>query len=62
MSFFGFDTSLPREKPPSSSNKGIFEHNDAFSGLAQARKLQAFQNEEPEEYVWLNLGLNAQLT
>lgn len=48
MSFFGFDASLPKEKPGAS--KGIFEHNDPFKGIAQARKLQAFQANDEEEY------------
>ena len=48
MSFFGFDASLPREKP--GANKGVFEHNDPFAGIAQARKLQAFQGGDDEEY------------
>lgn len=47
MSFFGFDSNLPREKP--SAGKGIFEHNDPFAGIAQARKLQAFQGDNEEE-------------
>ena len=51
MSFFGFDTSLPRDKASSSSKPGIFEHRDPFAGLAQGRKLQAFQDTEEEEYV-----------
>lgn len=44
MSFFGFDTSLPRDK-----SKGIFEHTDGFAGVQQARKLQAFQDNDDEE-------------
>lgn len=47
-SFFGFDASLPRDKPSGSGTKGIFEHNDAFAGIQQARKLQAFQDTEDE--------------
>lgn len=53
MSFFGFDTSLPRDKQNSSSGPGIFEHRDPFAGIAQARKLQALQDNEEEEYVVL---------
>jgi hypothetical protein len=48
MSFFGFDTSLPKGKP--SASKGVFEHNDPFAGIAQTRKLQAFQGNDEEEY------------
>lgn len=49
--FFGFDTSLPRDRATGSGNRGIFEHNDAFAGIQQARKLQAFQDTEDEMYV-----------
>lgn len=61
MSFFGFDTSLPRDKP-GSGKKGIFEHNDAFGGLQQTRKLQAFQNTDDEMYVARYSELYAGLT
>ncbi|KAI1608155.1 topoisomerase II associated protein [Exophiala viscosa] len=47
MSFFGFDTSLPRDKPAPQS-RGIFEHSNPFSEVAKARKLQAFQGNEEE--------------
>lgn len=47
MSFFGFDTSLPGDKR-GAGQKGIFEHNDAFGGLQQTRKLQALQDAEDE--------------
>lgn len=34
MSFFGFDTSLPRDRgQQASSSKGFFSHQDAFAGL-----------------------------
>lgn len=49
MSFFGFDTSLPRDKAAGSGSKGIFEHSDGFAGVQQARKLQAFQDNDDEE-------------
>ncbi|KAK5939273.1 DNA topoisomerase 2-associated protein pat1 [Knufia obscura] len=48
MSFFGFDSALPGDKRGANSNKGIFEHSDAFGGLQQTRKLQAFQNNEDD--------------
>ncbi|KIW21536.1 hypothetical protein PV08_02116 [Exophiala spinifera] len=47
MSFFGFDTSLPRDKPGGAS-KGIFEHSNPFNEVAKARKLQAFHDDEQE--------------
>lgn len=49
MSFFGFDPSLPRDKGASGSGKGIFERNDGFAGVQQARKLQAFQDNDDDE-------------
>lgn len=51
MAFFGFDTSLPRDKPAGSGSKGIFEQNSGFAGVQQARKLQAFQDNDDEMYV-----------
>lgn len=47
MSFFGFDTALPRDRA-GASNKGIFEHANPFSEVAKARKLQAFQDNDEE--------------
>ncbi|OAP62801.1 hypothetical protein AYL99_02028 [Fonsecaea erecta] len=47
MSFFGFDTSLPRDKPEG-AGKGIFEHTNPFAEVAKARKLQAFHDNEDE--------------
>ncbi|OAL21670.1 hypothetical protein AYO20_11342 [Fonsecaea nubica] len=47
MSFFGFDTSLPRDKPEG-AGKGIFEHTNPFAEVAKARKLQAFQDSQDE--------------
>ncbi|KIW90944.1 uncharacterized protein Z519_08727 [Cladophialophora bantiana CBS 173.52] len=47
MSFFGFDTSLPRDKPEG-AGKGIFEHTNPFTEVAKARKLQAFQDNQDE--------------
>ena len=35
MSFFGFDTNLPRDKPGQSSSRGIFEQHDPFGGLSR---------------------------
>ena len=54
MSFFGFDTSLPRDKPGGGS-KGIFEHSNPFNEVAKARKLQAFQDNEQEMYVVIKM-------
>jgi hypothetical protein len=52
MSFFGFDTSLPRDRS-AANNKGIFEHANPFTEVAKARNLQAFQDTEEEMYVSL---------
>ena len=46
MSFFGFETTLPRDKP-----KGIFDRKDPFQEVANARKLQALRGAQDEELV-----------
>ena len=33
MSFFGFDTNLPRDRPPQSTERGMFDRQDPFAGL-----------------------------
>ncbi|KAL9113131.1 MAG: hypothetical protein Q9227_002743 [Pyrenula ochraceoflavens] len=48
MSFFGFNTTLPQEKPQSSSSRGIFEHNDPFADVSRAHKLQTLQGKEEQ--------------
>jgi hypothetical protein len=49
MSFFPFDTGGgQRDQPASGAGPGIFEHKNPFTGIAQTRKLQAFQNEDDE--------------
>ena len=35
MSFFGFDTTLPRDKSDQLSSRGIFEQHDPFGGLSR---------------------------
>ena len=35
MAFFGFDTTLPRDKPGQSSSRGMFEQHDPFGGLSR---------------------------
>ncbi|RMZ77717.1 hypothetical protein DV738_g4216, partial [Chaetothyriales sp. CBS 135597] len=49
MSFFGFDTSLPRDRPAQDGSRGIFDHRDPFAEIDKGRKLQAFQDGEEEE-------------
>jgi Topoisomerase II-associated protein PAT1 len=51
MSFFGFDTTLPADDSRGKKSKGIFETQDAFAQVQQARKLQALQNIKDEPYV-----------
>jgi hypothetical protein len=52
MSFFPFDTGGgSRETPASGAGQGIFEHRNPFTGIAQTRKLQAFQDKDDEVYV-----------
>ncbi|RMD44984.1 hypothetical protein DV735_g106, partial [Chaetothyriales sp. CBS 134920] len=50
MSFFGFDTNLPRDRPAQDgSSRGIFDHRDPFAEIDRGRKLQAFQDGAEEE-------------
>ena len=51
MSFFGFDTTLPKAGAGRSSSKGIFEHTNPFTEVSNARKLQALQDVEDDTYV-----------
>ncbi|KAI9042757.1 deadenylation-dependent mRNA-decapping factor PAT1 [Aspergillus affinis] len=37
MSFFGFDTTLPRDRPPPGEQRGIFDTPDPFAEVARAR-------------------------
>ena len=55
MSFFGFNTALPGDGPGSGKAKGIFETQDPFAQVRQARKLQAFQDSQDEPYVMFRL-------
>jgi Topoisomerase II-associated protein PAT1 len=57
MSFFGFNTTLPREELGARRSKGIFETQDAFAQVRQARKLQAFQDTQAEPYVLVSWHL-----
>lgn len=36
MSFFGFDTNLPRDRPGAGGSRGMFDAHDPFAGLEQA--------------------------
>ena len=52
MSFFPFDAGGgPHDRPSSGAGAGIFEHQNPFAGIAQTRKLHAFQNKDDEVYV-----------
>lgn len=51
MSFFGFDTTLPKGDSGPGKSKGFFESQDPFAQVRQARKLQAFQDTQDEPYV-----------
>jgi DNA topoisomerase 2-associated protein PAT1 len=37
MSFFGFDTTLPRDRQSAQQTRGIFENPDPFAEVARAR-------------------------
>jgi Topoisomerase II-associated protein PAT1 len=51
MSFFDFNTALPRDEPSRGKSKGIFDTQNPFAQVQQARKLQAFQDTHDEPYV-----------
>lgn len=36
MSFFGFDTKLPEDRPAASAQRGIFDAPDPFAEVARA--------------------------
>ena len=50
MSFFGFDTALPKDRPPGEKPRGIFENPDPFAEVARA-KAQGF-HEDDDAYVY----------
>lgn len=60
MSFFGFNTALPREGVEGKKAKGIFEAQDPFAQVRQGRKLQAFQDSQDEPYVLLRSSCSDQ--
>jgi DNA topoisomerase 2-associated protein PAT1 len=37
MSFFGFDTTLPRDRVPQDGQRGIFDTPDPFAEVARAQ-------------------------
>ncbi|KAL2809572.1 topoisomerase II-associated protein PAT1 [Aspergillus granulosus] len=47
MSFFGFDTALPRDRAPQGGNRGIFDTPDPFAEVARA-KAQAHHAEDDD--------------
>lgn len=50
MSFFGFDTSLPKDRPPGEQPRGIFENPDPFAEIARVRA-QGFHEDDDDVYV-----------
>lgn len=49
MSFFGFDTTLPRDKPSSGGNRGFFEAPDPFAEVARAQTTDLQGAEEDDD-------------
>lgn len=47
MAFFGFDTTLPRDRS-AGGNRGLFEQRNQFADLQKAAKLNAFQSQKDE--------------
>lgn len=48
MSFFGFDTTLPKGAGRPGASRGVFEQRDPFAEVSQAHKLQAFRDTQDE--------------
>lgn len=48
MSFFGFDTTLPRDKPSSGQTRGFFEAPDPFAEVARA-EAEGLQEEDEDD-------------
>lgn len=45
MSFFGFDTTLPRDRAPAGERRGIFENPDPFAEVARARAEGGYEDD-----------------
>lgn len=50
MSFFGFDTTLPKDRPSGEQSRGIFENPDPFAEVAKARA-QGLHEDDDDAYV-----------
>ncbi|KKK27137.1 topoisomerase II associated protein [Aspergillus rambellii] len=46
MSFFGFDTTLPRDRAPQGDRRGIFDTPDPFAEIARARAAAHHDNDD----------------
>ncbi|KAF9894733.1 hypothetical protein FE257_006623 [Aspergillus nanangensis] len=60
MSFFGFDTTLPRDRAPPGDQRGIFDTPDPFAEVARARG-QGYDNDDAIDFEDTYDGLGDQL-
>ncbi|KAB8204268.1 topoisomerase II-associated protein PAT1 [Aspergillus parasiticus] len=51
MSFFGFDTTLPRDRAPGGGQRGIFDTPDPFAEVARARLAGHFRDNDDDDDV-----------
>ncbi|GCB19238.1 DNA topoisomerase 2-associated protein pat1 [Aspergillus awamori] len=51
MSFFGFNTTLPRDRAPAGEQRGIFDTPDPFAEVARARLAANFQSGEDDDVI-----------
>ncbi|PGH26884.1 hypothetical protein AJ80_01466 [Polytolypa hystricis UAMH7299] len=61
MSFFGFDTTLPRDRPPAQQTRGIFENPDPFAEVARATAPGLEQSDDVIDFEDTYDGLGDQL-
>jgi DNA topoisomerase 2-associated protein PAT1 len=55
MSFFGFDTALPRDRQAGQQSRGIFENTDPFAEVARAQA-QGLHDGDDDAYVCIVEG------
>jgi DNA topoisomerase 2-associated protein PAT1 len=58
MSFFGYDTTLPRDRP-SGNTQSFFETPDPFAGVSRSRVLESFRDDDDDDdayaYSWSSI-------
>ncbi|PYH72893.1 deadenylation-dependent mRNA-decapping factor PAT1 [Aspergillus vadensis CBS 113365] len=51
MSFFGFNTTLPRDRAPAGEQRGIFDTPDPFAEVARARLAANFRDDKDDDVI-----------